>query len=102
MADLISSEFGVALLLDNHVNRPGYVHGCMAEALTRSHLSAKELLRGGDEEEQLVLKNYLDVRETYGKYPMTDARQRASVTRGYVVDGIISASRGSLSSDVIA
>jgi hypothetical protein len=102
LADLISSEFGVALLLDNHVNRPGYVHGCMAEALIRSNLSAEELLRGGDEEEQLVLKNYLDVRETYGKYPMTDARQRASVTRGYVVDGIISASRGSLFSDIMA
>ena len=99
LADLITSEYGVALLLDNHVNRPGYVYGCMAAALDCSNLSAEELSRGGDEEEQLVIKNYLDVRETYGKHPMTDARQRASVTRGYVVDGIISASRGSLVSD---
>jgi hypothetical protein len=51
--------------------------------------------RGGDKEEQLVLKNYLDIRQTYGKNPMTDARQRASVTLGYVVDGIISDRRGS-------
>jgi hypothetical protein len=29
---------------------------------------------------------------------MTDARQRASVTRGYVVDGIISDGRGSFAS----
>lgn len=96
LADLITSEYGVALLLDNHVNRPGYVHSCLAEALAASNLSAEKLARGGDEEEQLVIKNYLDVRETYGRHPMTDARQRASVTRGYVVDGIISSSRGSL------
>lgn len=102
LADLITSEYGVALLLDNHVNRPGYVFGSMAAALHRSNLSAEELSRGGNEEEQLVIKNYLDVRETYGKHPMTDARQRASVTRGYVVDGIISASRGSLVSDTVA
>jgi LysM repeat protein len=99
MADLITSEYGMALLLDNHVNRPGYVIGCVAAALERSNLSAEELYRGGDGEEQLVIKNYLDVRESYGRYPMTDARQRAAVTRGYVVDGIISASRGSLITD---
>ena len=101
LADLITSEYGVALLLDNHVNRPGYVHSCVAAALERSNLTAEELARGGDEEEQLVIKNYLDVRESYGKYPMTDARQRASVTRGYVVDGIISTNRGSLVTEAV-
>ena len=99
LSELITSEYGMALLLDNHVNRPGYVYGCVAKALDRSNLSPADLSRGGNDEEQLVIKNYLDVRETYGKYPMTDARQRAAVTRGYVVDGIISASRGSLSTD---
>ena len=95
LADLITSEYGVALLLDNHVNRPGYVRGCVAEALDRSSLTAADMVGGGDEEERLVIRNYLDVRETYGKWPMTDARQRAIVTRGYVADGIISANRGS-------
>ncbi len=94
-AALITSEYGVALMLDNHVNRPGYLRGCVAAALERSNLTAEALARGGDEEEQLVIKNYLDIRQTYGKHPMTDARQRASVTRGYVVDGIISDRRGS-------
>ncbi len=101
LADLITSEYGVALLLDNHFIRPGYVHGCMAAALNRSNLSAEELSRGGDEEEQLVIKNYLDVRQNYGKNPLTDARQRASVIQGYVVDGIISAGRGSLVSGTV-
>ena len=101
LADLVTSEYGIALLLDNHVNRPGYLRGCVAAALERSNLTAEEMTRGGDEEEQLVIKNYLDIRQTYGKYPMADARQRASVTRGYVVDGIISDGRGSFDSSAL-
>jgi LysM repeat protein len=95
LADLITSEYGVALLLDNHVNRPGYVRGCVAEALQLSNLTAADLSEGDDEQERLVLKNYLEIRETYGKWPMADARQRAAVTRGYVADDMISAVRGS-------
>jgi hypothetical protein len=95
LADLITSEYGVALLLDHHVNRPGYVRACVAEALNRSDLTAADMSTGGDEEEQAVIKKYLDVRTTFGKRPMMDARQRATVARGYVADGIISPSRGS-------
>jgi LysM repeat protein len=102
LVDLITSEYGVALLLDNHVKRPGYLRGCVAAALERSNLTAEEMARGGDEEERRVIKNYLDIRQTYGRNPMTDARQRASVTRGYVVDGIISDGRGSYASSVWA
>jgi LysM repeat protein len=102
LVDLITSEYGVALLLDNHVKRPGYLRGCVAAAMERSNLTAEEMARGGDEEERRVIKNYLDIRQTYGRNPMTDARQRASVTRGYVVDGIISDGRGSYASSVWA
>ena len=98
LGDLINSEYGVSLLLDNHVNRPGYVHSCVAHALARSDMTAEQAHRGGDEEEQLLIRNYLDVRESYGRQPMTDSRQRASVIRGYVVDGIISDRRGSFDS----
>jgi hypothetical protein len=70
--------------------------------MERSNLTAEEMARGGDEEERRVIKNYLDIRQTYGRNPMTDARQRASVTRGYVVDGIISDGRGSYASSVWA
>jgi hypothetical protein len=100
LADLITSEYGVALLLDNHVNRPGYVRSCVAEALKMSSLTAADLSRGGDDEEQRVIKNYLEIRAIYGKWPMTDARQRAAVIRGYVADGIISADRGSFVSSL--
>jgi hypothetical protein len=58
--------------------------------------------RGGDTEEQMVIHNYLEIRETFGKYPMTDAKHRAHITRGYVVDGFISDQRDSfISSSVL-
>ena len=95
LADLITSEYGVALLLDHHVVRPGYVRGCVAEALQLSSLTAADLSKGEDEEEQLLLKNYLEIRENYGTRPMENARLRAAVIRGYLADGIISASKES-------
>jgi hypothetical protein len=95
LADLITSEYGVALLLDNHVNRPGYVHSCVAEAITRCGLTPQRLADGGSADEQAVIDAYLQVRETYGRYPMTDAAQRARVTLGYLTAGEISAQRGS-------
>jgi len=101
LSDLLTSEFGVALLLDNHVNRPGYVHACVSEALQQSNLTAAELSRSGDTEEQMVINSYLEVLETYGRYPLTDARHRASIIRGYVVDGIISAQRDSFISSTV-
>ena len=69
--------------------------GCVSKALENSNLSTEEMIQGGDKEEKLLIKNYLDIRQTYGKWPMTDARHRAAITRTYVVDGIISDSRGS-------
>lgn len=102
LSELLTSEFGVALLLDNHVNRPGYVHACVSEALQQSNLTATEMSRGGDTEEQMVIHKYLEIRETFGKYPMTDAKHRAHITRGYVVDGFISDQRDSfISSSVL-
>jgi hypothetical protein len=74
----------------------------VSEALNRSNLTAADMSAAGDDEEQRVIKNYLDIRETYGKWPMAGARQRAAVTRGYVVDGIISANRGSFVSSKYA
>ncbi len=90
---LITSEYGVALLLDQHVNRPGYVNGCVEEALKQSGLTAEA--QTGSNGESILLKNYLKVRETYGRNPMTDAAQRAELTRSYVTTGKISGKRGS-------
>lgn len=95
ISDLISSEYGVGLLLDNHVNRPGYLTGCLEAALEKTGLG--DPVSWEDGEEDLLIREYLEVRKTYGKYPMTHADERAEVTRKYLETGIISGKRGSFS-----
>ncbi len=97
ISGVITSEYGVGLLLDNHVNRPGYVKACVEEAMKRAGLLDPALW--GTEEEMRVIEEYLKVRAEYGKYPMTDADKRAAVTRKYLDKGIISAERGSFKYD---
>jgi hypothetical protein len=38
VSDLVTSEYGVGLILDNHVNRPAYVKTCLAKALAQTGL----------------------------------------------------------------
>jgi peptidoglycan hydrolase-like protein with peptidoglycan-binding domain len=93
VADLVTSEYGVGLILDNHVNRPAYLKACLAAALEQSGLG--DPAAWGSEEESRLIDAYLRIRETYGRYPMTDAAKRARVTRKYLDNGTISDRRGS-------
>jgi len=93
IADLVTSEYGLGLLLDNHVNRPGYVKSCLAEAF--SQMSNTNPSSWGTSEERQLISNYLRIRETYGRSPMTDASKRAAVTKKYLDRGAISEERGS-------
>ncbi|HLT49012.1 MAG TPA: LysM peptidoglycan-binding domain-containing protein [Aequorivita sp.] len=97
--DLLSSEYAAALFLDNHVNRPGYLWPCVSKAISNSGISYEQLKNGGDREEMKVINQYLNVRETYGNSPMTDARNRAAATKRYLDAGKISASKGSFKSN---
>jgi len=92
-ADFISSEYGVALLLDNHVNRPGYVARCILNGYKNSGLKFSK--QWDSKEEQLLIDAYLDVRKDFGRSPMTDAVKRANVTKKYVKKGLLSEERGS-------
>ena len=60
----------------------------------------KKLKNWGTAEERKLIKAYLKIRETYGKYPMTDADRRADVTKKYLDKGIISDKRGSFKYNV--
>ena len=93
ISELVTSEYGVALLLDNHVNRPAYVSGCLEQALKDAKLPNPA--RWNDADERKLIANYLRVRKTYGRTPMTDAAKRALVTEEYLRRGIISDRRGS-------
>jgi LysM repeat protein len=97
--DLLSSEYAAALFLDNHVNRPGYLWPSVAKAVKNAGLSFDQLKNGGDREEIRVINKYLKIRETYGRSPMTHAKNRAAVTKRYLNAGKISASKGSFKSN---
>ncbi len=92
-ADFISSEYGVALLLDNHVNRPGYVAKCILEGYKNSGLQFSS--QWNTDDEKVLIEAYLAVRKDFGQSPMTDAVKRANVTKKYVKKGLLSEERGS-------
>jgi len=96
LSQIITSEYGVALLLDNHVNRPAYVKPCVEQAMQRTGLMNPT--QWSTAEENQVINAYLDIRVTYSSGsagPMTKARERAQVTQRYLQQGIISNNRGS-------
>ena len=93
VAALVSSEYGVALLLDNHVNRPAYVQPILEEALDNAGLPPPSVW--GADEERTLIAAYLSLRPTFGRVPMTDAVKRAQVTKKHLDQGILSSERGS-------
>ncbi len=95
IAEIITSEYGVALILDNHVNRPGYVDNCLRLAVKEAGLDGGNPRSWTTEQEMRVIDAYLGIRETYGKYPMTHAAKRAERTRRYLDSGRLSGQRGS-------
>jgi peptidoglycan hydrolase-like protein with peptidoglycan-binding domain len=93
IADIVTSEYGMGLLLDNHVNRPGYIKPCLEKAMDQTGLSSPQ--NWGTAAERRLIQAYLKIRETHGRYPMTHAAKRAAVTKKYLDNGIISDERGS-------
>ena len=98
ISELITSEYGVALVLDNHINRPGYVKSCLEQALDSTMMSNPSSWTTGDE--LALLDAYLKIRETYGLSPMTHAEKRAKTVEKYRSDGILSDARGSFKSSL--
>jgi hypothetical protein len=93
VSDLVTSEYGVGLILDNHVNRPAYVKSCLSKALKQTGL--RNPARWSTADERKLIDAYLKIRVTYGRSPMTDAEKRARVTKKYLTKGTISDRRGS-------
>jgi hypothetical protein len=90
--DFVSSEYGVALLLDEHVNRPGHVLKTLMTGV-----SAFVKAGGGsdpahwtDADEAKVLKFYLVSR---AKTDMTNSQGRANATKAHVKSGGLSDKR---------
>jgi hypothetical protein len=75
VSDLVTSEYDVGLLLDQHVNRPAHVAACLPRALKQTSLT--DPAQWGTKEERELINAYLTIRVTYGNSPMTDAEKRA-------------------------
>jgi hypothetical protein len=94
---LITSSYGVALLLDQHVNRPGWVYPCIGIAIAENmNLNAPE--HWSDEEEAQLLSSYVKIRANYSdgrNAPMTAANQRALQLSNALEKGSLSGERGS-------
>lgn len=98
LSDVVTSEFGVALLLDNHVNRPGYVRRCVDKAM--STMSNQKPSTWDTAEEEELIKAYLRIRKTYPddgnpNRPMTDAAKRGERNVRLVKQGKLKTERGS-------
>ena len=94
ISDFVNSEYGVALLLDEHVNRPGHVPPTLVAALkTFNDQTGKGNPAGWTTaDEGALLKLYLQARAGTN---MTDSQKRADAIHDAVGDGRLSVERGS-------
>jgi Putative peptidoglycan binding domain len=93
VADYVSSELGVALLLDQHVNRPGHVPKTLRSAIERmGRRLPSDPSTWGDAHERDLLHEYVDLRSATN---MTDSTKRAQVVFEALAEGTISDRRGS-------
>jgi hypothetical protein len=93
--EIVTSEYGVALLLDNHVNLPALVKKALEAAMTETGLT--DPTNWDTAEERRVIDAYIKHRATRvgGFGPMYDAIDRAKRTAKYLTEGIISDERNS-------
>lgn len=99
MDQLITSEFGVALLLDHHVNRPAYPRLDVRDAMKATGLDQKDPSTWATADEARLISKYLEIRadSSIRRFPMTEPEKRARTTRNFLDAGSLSAERGSFS-----
>ena len=100
IADYVTSEFGVALILDEHVNRPGHVNPPPGQKSTIGKAIDQFVSERGsddpenftDSDEGRLLDIYLQIRKGTN---MTDSEKRANTVGDAVNAGLASDKRGS-------
>jgi hypothetical protein len=93
IASWLTSEHGVALLLDEHVN-PGHLPDTLEGAVSAlvNDGSPADPKRSGQSEEASLIRAYVDAR---GQTTMTDPMGRAKRIAASVMAGKLSDARGS-------
>jgi hypothetical protein len=94
IADYVTSEMGVAMILDQHVNRPGHVPGTIQRAVAKfvAQLGADNPEDWTDDEERELIDLYVKLR---AQTSMTNSNARAASIRKAVQAGLASDKRGS-------
>lgn len=94
ISDFATSEYFVALLLDQHVNRPAHLPKTLARSVAALDgvIDIDNPGRWGDSEEKILINKYLELRDGTS---MTDSQERAIKIYKHVNDGDISNKRGS-------
>jgi len=92
----ISSELGIAQLLDEHTNRPGHVPGTLKLGLQALFgNSPPDPTDWSNADERRLIAAYLKARHARTKSKMTDSEARAGRIEAMAEQGRLSAARGS-------
>lgn len=92
LREWMSSELAIALILDEHVNRPGHVPGTVRDAIESIGEQSSDPTRWSQEQEHKLIDAYLAKREST---TMTDSSGRAGKIEKFVRLGRLSDRRGS-------
>ncbi len=102
IGDFITSEYGLCLLLDHHVNRPGHLMSfsigrkdIIGQALKKARLHDSKPAEWGTKEEQKLIQAYLPLRYASS---MTHSKERAAKIKNYLDKGLLSDERFSYKS----
>ena len=91
----LTSQYGIALILDEHVNRPGHVPGTLEMALTKlfaDGTASRDPSTWTEVDELRLIENYIAVRETTN---MTNSTARARLVGECIRSGQLSGAKGS-------
>ncbi len=97
--DLITSEYGMCLILDHHVNRPGHLtrkkigkKDILGQAMVKAGLQNTDPSSWTTTEEMKLISAYLPLRYASS---MTHSRERAAKIKKYADKGLLSSDRRS-------
>jgi hypothetical protein len=99
IAAWFTSEFGIALVLDEHVNRPGHVPGTLEDAIGNLGDSAPDPTNWTTDDEKALIELYIDARNQTN---MTKPGERSRQIEACVQAGTLSNQRGSFITAVAA
>lgn len=95
IGEWLTSQYGIALILDEHVNRPGHVPGTLEAALTKlfgDQVTSQHPETWTEAEELRLIDAYISARETTS---MTNSTARARLIGECTHTGQLSDDRGS-------